>query len=68
MNNDLIKGNWRILKGKIMQQWGDLTEDDVTQMKGTYEELAGRLQKKYGYDKERVKKEIETFLNKNNIH
>ncbi|MDR3477480.1 MAG: CsbD family protein [Gammaproteobacteria bacterium] len=68
MNKDIIKGNWKELKGKVKQQWGNFTDDDLTQMKGSYEELEGRLQKKYGYDKERVKKEIQTFLDKNNIH
>ena len=46
MNNDIIKGNWKILKGKVKQQWGDLTDDEITQMKGSYDELEGTLQKK----------------------
>jgi uncharacterized protein YjbJ (UPF0337 family) len=64
MNNDIIKGHWKELKGKLKQQWGDLTDDDVTQMKGSYEELEGKLQKKYGYDKDRIKNEIKSFIDK----
>jgi uncharacterized protein YjbJ (UPF0337 family) len=67
MSNDIIKGHWKELKGKVKQQWGNLTDDEVTQMKGTYEELEGKLQKKYGYDKERVKKEIQSFIDKNGL-
>lgn len=68
MNNDIIKGNWKEIKGKIKQQWGKLTDDDITQMQGTYEELEGTLQKKYGYQKEDAKKAIDTFLKDNNLN
>jgi uncharacterized protein YjbJ (UPF0337 family) len=68
MNKDIIKGNWKELKGKVKQQWGNFTDDELTTMQGSYEELEGNLQKKYGYDKERAKKEIQTFLDKNDIH
>jgi uncharacterized protein YjbJ (UPF0337 family) len=62
MNTDIIKGNWKEVKGKIKQQWGKLTDDEITQMKGTYDELEGHLQKKYGYQKDQAKTEIEKFL------
>ena len=65
MNKDIIQGNWRELKGKVKQQWGDLTDDDITRLKGTREELGGMIQKKYGYEKDRVEKEIDAFLKKN---
>lgn len=64
MNKDIVKGNWKEIKGKVKQQWGKLTDDQITQMNGTYEELEGALQKNYGYQKEQAKKEIETFLDK----
>jgi uncharacterized protein YjbJ (UPF0337 family) len=66
MNEDIIKGNWKEIKGKIRQQWGKLTDNDVTEMQGNYEELAGKLQSTYGYQKDQVKIEIDTFLTKNN--
>ena len=62
MNDDIIKGHWKELKGKIKKQWGNFTDDDVAQMKGSYEELEGKIQKKYGYDKDRVTKEIKSFI------
>lgn len=66
MNKDIVKGNWKEIKGKIKQQWSKLTDDQIGQMQGTYEELEGALQKHYGYQKEEAKKEIESFLKKNN--
>ncbi len=67
MNDDIIKGNWKEIKGKVRQQWGKLTDDDVSKMQGTYEELAGKLQSSYGYQKDQAKKEIDNFLTKNKL-
>lgn len=68
MNKDIIQGKWKEVKGKIRQQWSEFTEDDIGHMRGTYEELEGALQKKYGYQKDRAEKEIETFINANHWH
>jgi uncharacterized protein YjbJ (UPF0337 family) len=68
MNKDIVQGNWKEIKGKLKQQWGDLTDDEIAKAKGTREELSGMLQKRYGYQKDRIEKEIDTFLNKNNWH
>lgn len=65
MNKDIVKGHWKEIKGKLKQQWGKFTDDDLTQMTGTYDELEGTLQKRYGYAKDRAEKEIESFVEKN---
>jgi uncharacterized protein YjbJ (UPF0337 family) len=62
MSNDIIKGYWNEVKGKVKQQWGKLTDDDVTQMEGTYDELVGKLQKSYGYEKVKAQQEIDNFI------
>ena len=41
MNTDIIKGNWKEIKGKVKQQWGKLTDDDLQQIDGKREELVG---------------------------
>lgn len=51
---DKMKGNWNELKGKIKQNYGELTEDDLTYEEGKEDELVGRLQKKMGKTKEEV--------------
>ncbi len=51
---DKIKGNWNIAKGKIKQEWGNLTDDDLDYQEGKEDELVGRIQKKTGESKERV--------------
>lgn len=65
MNKDTFQGHWKEMKGKVKQQWGKLTDDDITQIDGSYEEMEGRIQKAYGYQKEHVEKEINDFLKLN---
>ncbi len=65
MNKDIIKGKWKEIKGKIKQQWGDITDDEITEMEGTHDELEGLLQKKYGYQKDEAQKKIKEFTDKN---
>lgn len=65
MNDDIIKGKWKEIKGKLKQQWSKLSDDEIGEMKGSYEELEGILQKNYGYHKEQAKQQIEAFLEKN---
>jgi uncharacterized protein YjbJ (UPF0337 family) len=65
MNEDILKGKWHELKGHVKHQWGDLTDDDVTKLNGTTEELQGLLQKRYGYQKDEAKKQIDEFVKRN---
>jgi uncharacterized protein YjbJ (UPF0337 family) len=64
MNWDQIEGNWVKAKGKLRQQWGKLTDDDLTLINGKREELAGRLQERYGYQKDQAEKEIDSWMKK----
>jgi uncharacterized protein YjbJ (UPF0337 family) len=65
MNEDIVKGKWHEIKGKVKQQWGKLTDDDIAKLKGSYEELSGVIQKNYGYQKDKAQSEIDAFLKKN---
>jgi len=64
MNDDIIKGKWKEIKGQVRQQWGKLTDDDVSKMQGSYEELSGHLQKTYGLKNDEANKQIDTFIDK----
>ena len=61
MNWDIIQGKWDQLKGSVKEQWGDLTDDvfDVAEGDGKY--LAGKLQEKYGWERERAEQEVRDF-------
>jgi uncharacterized protein YjbJ (UPF0337 family) len=63
---DILLGKWHELKGQVRQQWGKLTEDDLTRLSGKTEELAGVLQQRYGYGKAQAETEINGWLSKHN--
>ena len=62
MNNDIIQGNWNQLKGRVQQQWGKLTNDDLYRIEGKRKELVGRVQERYGYARDQAESEVDTFL------
>jgi uncharacterized protein YjbJ (UPF0337 family) len=64
MNWDRIEGNWKQFKGKIQQQWGSLTDDDLDKAEGNREELAGRIQERYGKTREEAEREVDDWLAK----
>ena len=65
MNNSILEGNWKVLKGKIREQWAKLTDNDMDSFRGNAEEAVGRLQKVYGYSKDQAHSEYEKFRNSN---
>ena len=58
-----IKGNWNVIKGKLKQQYAQLTDDDLAFVKGKEDELLGRLQTRLGKTREELRDEIERFKN-----
>jgi uncharacterized protein YjbJ (UPF0337 family) len=62
MNQDILQGKWLQLKGKAKEQWGKLTDDDWDTIAGKRDQLAGRLQERYGLAKDAAEKQIDEFL------
>jgi uncharacterized protein YjbJ (UPF0337 family) len=58
MNSDTFKGQWMQLKGKIRQQWGKLTDDEVDQIQGNSEMLIGKIQERYGHSRDEAEREV----------
>lgn len=56
-----IEGNWHQLKGKIQEQWGRLTEDEVAETEGQRDQLAGLIQERYGMTQAEVNEEIDRW-------
>jgi uncharacterized protein YjbJ (UPF0337 family) len=62
MDWNRVEGNWKQFKGKIKEQWGNLTDDDLDQIKGRREQLEGKIQQRYGYAKDQVRKDIDEWI------
>ena len=63
-NRDVLTGNWKQMRGKVKQTWGKLTDNDLTRINGRFEELAGLVQERYGYTREKAEKEVTDFIEK----
>lgn len=61
MSEAKLKGDWNVLKGKVKQQWGELTDDDIDQIEGRRDELVGRIQRVYGKTVEEADEEVSRF-------
>jgi uncharacterized protein YjbJ (UPF0337 family) len=61
MNWDRVEGNWKQLKGKVIEQWGKLTDDDLDVISGKREQLAGRIQERYGVSRDEAEKQVDQW-------
>ena len=61
MDRNRVEGNWKEMKGKVKEQWGKLTDDDLDVIAGKQDQLEGQLQERYGYAKDQARKEIDDW-------
>jgi uncharacterized protein YjbJ (UPF0337 family) len=52
MDWNRVEGNWKQIKGKVEEQWGRLTDDDLDVINGNRDQLEGLIQERYGYAKD----------------
>jgi uncharacterized protein YjbJ (UPF0337 family) len=64
MNWDRIEGNWKQVTGKAKVQWGKLTNDDLDVIAGRREQLAGKIQERYGVAKDDADKQVTEWVMK----
>lgn len=61
MNKDQIIGNWKQFKGEARRQWGKLTDDQLNQVEGNRQKLAGEIQEAYGIALGEAERQIEEW-------
>ncbi len=59
MNRDVFEGKWKQFRGRVKQQWGDLTDDDLDRIDGSYDRFIGVLQEKYGYSRAEAEAKVD---------
>jgi uncharacterized protein YjbJ (UPF0337 family) len=64
MDWNRVEGNWKQLKGRATQQWGTLTDDDLTTIAGRRDALAGKVQERYGIARAAARKQVDDWANK----
>lgn len=61
MSDLKLKGNWNVLKGKLKQEYGELTEDDLTYIEGKEDEMIGKLQRKLGKSRDEITSKLKEW-------
>ena len=61
MNWDRIEGNWKQFTGRVKEQWGKLTDDDIDVIAGKRDQLVGKIQEQYGITKDEAEKQVDRF-------
>jgi uncharacterized protein YjbJ (UPF0337 family) len=62
MNENILEGKWKQLRGSLRERWGELTDDELDQIAGKRDRLAGLLQERYGYTQLEAEQQINDFL------
>ena len=65
MNQDRIRGQWKQVKGRIKEQWGRLTDDDLDVIAGKRDQLLGRIQQRHGLAKDEAHRQVQDFEGRN---
>jgi len=65
MNEDTLSGQWKQLKGKVREKWGNLTNDDVDVIQGQTEQLVGRVQERYGIARTEAERQVKDWIREN---
>jgi len=61
MDWNRVEGNWKQVKGKVKEQWGALTDDDLSKIAGKRDQLEGKIQERYGLEKDLAKREVDAW-------
>ena len=61
MDWNRVEGNWKQFKGKVKEQWGDLTDDDLDEIDGRREQLEGKIQERYGYAQDQARQNVDAW-------
>lgn len=64
MNWDRIEGNWKQFTGQVQAKWGELTDDDLDVINGRRDQLVGKIQERYGIEREQADQQVREFLDR----
>jgi uncharacterized protein YjbJ (UPF0337 family) len=61
MDWNRVEGNWKQVKGKVKEQWGKLTDDDLDVISGRRDQLEGKIQERYGLEQDPVRQDVDDW-------
>lgn len=64
MNEEILEGKWKQIKGAVQKEWAELTEDDMEKAKGELMHLEGVIEEKYGHAKDDIRRKLNDIKEK----
>jgi uncharacterized protein YjbJ (UPF0337 family) len=61
MNWDMISGQWKQMRGRARETWGDITDDEWDRVAGQRDQMVGLIQSKYGKAKSDAEAEVDSW-------
>ncbi|MCV0394248.1 MAG: CsbD family protein [Rhizobiaceae bacterium] len=61
MDWNRVEGNWKQVKGSVKENWGKLTDDDLDVIAGRRDKLEGKIQERYGVEKDKARRDIDEW-------
>jgi uncharacterized protein YjbJ (UPF0337 family) len=61
MNRELLQTQWPQIRELLREKFSNLTDEDIRQINGRYDELVIKLQQKYGYNREEAEERIRSW-------
>lgn len=67
MNEPWLKGKWNEIKGKVQEEWGELTNDDLDRAEGNRDQMVGAIQQRYGIAKEKAEEQVQSWEDRHGL-
>lgn len=61
MNRDQFENQWPQIKVVVKEKWDNLTDEDIKQINGRYDQLIAKLQQKYGYTRDAAEEDVRSW-------
>jgi len=61
MNWDQVEGKWKQVTGSVQARWGKLTDNDIQTLTGRKDQLAGKIQERYGIARAMAEKQADEW-------
>lgn len=61
MNRELLETQWIQIREVIRDKFSSLTDEDIRQINGRYDQLIAKLQQKYGYTRDEAEEKVRSW-------
>jgi uncharacterized protein YjbJ (UPF0337 family) len=59
MDRATTEMKWKMLRSRIKETWGDLTDDDLDRFEGQRDHFVGHIQERYGMSRQDVERRLD---------